>query len=116
MIEAAETPACPKVHKLEDWEIKMCKKNIAYLDEFPLYIVLERACWLENVTTRNQAALMYQRVGWELRQLEGCNFPNYNTELSVGVLDAAVEWSDARGRFVLKRNVNVEKMRQDCSM
>ena len=104
MIEAAE---------LEDWEIKMYKKNISYLHEFALNLALERSTWLENVTTKQQAALRYQQVGYELRQIEGCNFPNYNTEMSVGVLDAAVEWSDTRGRFVLKSNVNVEKMRED---
>ena len=42
---------------------------------------------------------MYQRVGWELRQLEECNFPNYNTEVLVGVLDAAVEWCGAPRPF-----------------
>ena len=104
MIEAAE---------LEDWEIKMYKKNIAYLHEFALNLALERSTWLENVTTKQQAALRYQQVGYELRQIEMCNFPNYNTEMSVGVLDAAVEWSDTHGRFVLKSNVNVEKMRED---
>ena len=104
MIEAAE---------LEDWEIKMYKKNIAYLHEFALNLAHERSTWLENVTTKQQAALRYQQLGYELRQIEGCNFPNYNTEMSVGVLDAAGEWSDTRGRFVLKSNVNVEKMRED---
>ena len=107
LIESAE---------LETWEIKMYKKNIAYLDEFALNNVLERACWLENVTTKQQAALMYQRVGWELWQLEECNFRNYNTAVSVGVLDAAVAWDASCGRFMLKRNVDVEKMQQDCSM
>ena len=104
LIESAE---------LETWEIKMYKKNIAYLHEFALNLALERSTWLENVTTKQQAALRYQQVGYELRQIEGCNFPNYNTEMSVGVLDAAVEWSDTRGRFLLKSNVNVEKMRED---
>ena len=107
MIEAAET------HTLEDWEIKMYKKNMSYLHEFAMNLALERSTWLENVTTKQQAASRYQQVGWELRQLEESNYPNYNTEMSVGVLDAAVEWSDTRGRFVLKSNVNVEKMRED---
>ena len=104
MIEAAE---------LEDWQSKMYEKNIFYLHEFALSLALERPTWLENVTTNQQAASRYQQVGYELRQLEESNYPNYNTEMSVGVLDAAVEWSDTRGRFVLKSNVNVEKMRED---
>ena len=76
MIEAAETPGCPKAHKLEDSEMNRCKKNIAYLSEFALNILLERACWLGDVTTRGQAALMYQRVGWELRQVGGATSPS----------------------------------------
>ena len=104
MIEAAE---------LEDWEINMYKKNIGYLHSFALSLALERPTWLENVTTKQQAALSYQQIGYELRQIEMCNFPNYNTEMSVGVLDAAVEWSETRRRFLLKSNVNVEKMRED---
>ena len=89
------------------------RKNIGYLHEFALNLALERPTWLENVTTKQQAALRYQQTGYELRQIEMCNFPNYNTEMSVGVLDAAVEWSETRGRFLLKSNVNVEKMRED---
>ena len=104
MIEAAE---------LEDWRSKMYEKNMSYLHEFALSLALERPTWLENVTTKQQAASRYQQVGYDLRQLEESNYPNYNTEMSVGVIDAAVEWSETRGRFLLKSNVNVEKMRED---